>query len=66
MIEKPTPDFIWDMRNQLRKLQTTWNKFPSGKSSCSPRQYAHYNNVASIIEILNRNVEFAAEELRRD
>lgn len=63
-MEKPTPEFIWDMRNLISQLQTTWNNFPSGASDCSQRQYAHYNNVSSMIDMLRRNVEFAAEELK--
>jgi hypothetical protein len=64
-MEKPTPEFIWEMRSQISQLQNTWSKFPSGSSDCSNKQYAHYNNVSSMIDMLRRNVEFAAEELKR-
>ena len=63
-MEKPTPEFIWEMRDLLTKLQTTWSKFPSGASDCSQRQYSHYNNVSSMIDMLRRNVEFANDELK--
>lgn len=63
-MEKPTPEFIWDMRRLIGELQSTWSKFPSGASNCSPIQYGHYNNVSSMIDMIRRNVEFANESLK--
>ena len=64
-MEKPTPEFIWEMRQKIVELQSVWSKFPSGASTCSQREYAHYNNVSTMIDMLSRNVEFANDELRR-
>jgi hypothetical protein len=64
-MEQPTPEFIWEMRDLVNRLRITWSKFPSGASDCSQRQYGHYNNVSMMIDLLQRNIEFANEELRR-
>jgi len=61
-----TPEFIWEMRSLLSQLRAKWSEFPSGATDCSQRQYAHYNNVSSMIDVLQRNIEFANDELKRE
>jgi hypothetical protein len=62
---KPTPEFIWEMREKIGELRRVWSNFPSGASDCSQRQYAHYNQVSSLIDIISRSVELASDELKR-
>ena len=66
MKDKSTPEFIWEMRAKISELRLVWDKFPSGASDCSQRQYAHYNNVSSMIDMIQRTVEFACNELKRE
>ncbi len=63
---KPTPEFIWEMRDLVSKIQDKWSEFPSTAEQCNSEQYAHYNNVSRIIDILRSNIEFANETLTKE
>lgn len=60
---KTTPDFIWDMRVKLREASRIWSEFPQKATAI---QYSHYNNVRSLLDILERSVEMANQELIKE
>lgn len=60
---KITPDFIWDMRVKLREASRIWSEFPQ---KATDTQYSHYNNVRSLLDILERSVELANQELIKE